>query len=363
LPLESYIEGGAGEERTLAANRFHIGAIGLNPRLGVSSGRAPDLSTMVLGRQVSMPLLMGPVGFTRMMHTAGDVAGAAAAGQFGTIFTLSTMSGHSMAEVMGASSGPKWFQLYFLGGREGARRLVSDARESGFDAIVVTMDTQVPGDRQRERRYGLSPPLTLDRRTARKMVPFVMSRPAWLLDQARSRFNLDLALSHAVVRDGVKMTSEESLVRWIAEPPLWEDLDWIKEEFNGPVIVKGVLSAADARRAIEHGAAAVVVSNHGGRQLDGAPATFEVLPEVVAEIRGEAEVLVDGGIRSGADVVRALALGAQGAMVGRAWAYGLCAAGQPGVERVLALLREDIDRTMRLVGVECILEIDGSVIR
>jgi isopentenyl diphosphate isomerase/L-lactate dehydrogenase-like FMN-dependent dehydrogenase len=361
-PVEHYVEGGAGRERTLEANLSAVGAVGFVPRLGVTGGAAPDLRTSVLGGEVSMPLLLSPVGFTRMMHSSGDVAGASAAREAGTIFTVSSMSGHTMEEVVAAASGPAWFQLYFLGGREGAEQLVGQARASGFAALVLTMDTQVPGDRRREARFGLSPPLRLDRRTVTRMAPFVATRPFWLLDQARDGFRLDLVHAHARGQDGAAMTASESLLRWIGRPPTWDDLAWIRDEFAGPVVVKGILSADDARHAVDHGAAAVVVSNHGGRQLDGTPATFAVLPGVVRAVGGDAEVLVDGGIRSGADVVRAVALGARAAMVGRPWAYGLCAAGRPGVARVLALLREDIDRTMRLLGVSSVSEIDESLI-
>jgi isopentenyl diphosphate isomerase/L-lactate dehydrogenase-like FMN-dependent dehydrogenase len=295
-----------------------------------------------------------------MMHTSGDLAGAAAAGDAGTVFTLSSMSGHSMEEVMAAARGPLWFQVYFLGGREGARRLVGDARRLGYSAVVVTMDTQIPGDRRREARFGLSPPLRLDRKTITRMARFVAVRPRWLLDQARQGFRLDLVNAQKGASDGSSGAASEALLQWIAEPPTWGDLSWIREEFQGDVIVKGVLFPDDAKRAVDHGASAVIVSNHGGRQLDGVPATFDVLPAIVGAVAGQAEVLVDGGIRSGADVVRARALGAQAAMIGRAWAYGLCAAGRPGVDRILALIRGDIDRTLRLLGLDSVEAINRS---
>ncbi len=349
-PVENYVEGGAGHELTLEANLSAVRSVPLIPRLGVTGGEPPDLRTKVLGRTVSLPVVLSPVGFTRMMHPTGDVAGVAAAGAAGTIFTLSSMSGHSMAEVRDAATGPVWFQLYFLGGRRGAEQLVERARENKFAAIVVTMDTQIPGDRRRESKYGLSPPLRLDRRTITKMAPFVAARPGWLLDQALDGFRLDLVHAHASKPDGSLMTTDEALLEWIAQPPTWSDLDWIRQSFRGPVIVKGVLSADDARRAADSGASALIVSNHGGRQLDGAPATFTALPEIVDAVGDQVEVFVDGGIRSGADVVRALALGARAAMVGRPWAYGLCAAGQPGIAQILELFRGDIDRTLRLIG-------------
>ena len=360
LPVESYVEGGAGEESTLRANLAAVRSVLFRPHLGVTSGAAPDLRTSVLGQDISMPVLLSPVGFTRMMHTSGDLAGAAAAGDAGTVFTLSSMSGHSMEEVMAAARGPLWFQVYFLGGREGARRLVGDARRLGYSAVVVTMDTQIPGDRRREARFGLSPPLRLDRRTVTRMARFVALRPRWLLDQAQHGFRLDLVNAQRGASGGSSGSASEALLQWIAEPPTWDDLSWIREEFQGDVIVKGVLFPDDAKRAVDHGASAVIVSNHGGRQLDGVPATFDVLPAIVGAVAGQAEVLVDGGIRSGADVVRARALGAQAAMIGRAWAYGLCAAGRPGVDRILALIRGDIDRTLRLLGLDSVEAINRS---
>ena len=356
-PVENYVEGGAGREETLAANLAAVRSIPLAPRLGLSSGRAPDLRTTVLGADVSMPLLLSPVGFTRMMHSAGDEAGARAAGAAGTIFTLSSMSGHEMESVKGAATGPLWFQLYFLGGRAGAEQLVERAMRSGYEAIVVTMDTQIPGDRRRESKYGLSPPLKLDRRTVTKMARFVAPRPRWLLDQAVDGFQLDLVHARTRKPDGSVMGQDEALLEWIARPPTWSDLEWIRESFGGPVIVKGVLSIDDAKRAVDGGASAVIVSNHGGRQLDGVPGTFSVLPAIAEALDGEAEVLVDGGIRSGADAVRALMLGARATMVGRAWAYGLCAAGEPGIARVLDLLRADIDRTLRLMGANSLADL------
>jgi isopentenyl diphosphate isomerase/L-lactate dehydrogenase-like FMN-dependent dehydrogenase len=361
-PVRGYVEGGAGNECTLGANVAAVQAVRFRPRVGEASGAPPDLSTTVLGTPVSMPVLLGPIGFTRMMHPDGDVAGALAASGAGTIFTHSSMSGHTMEQVVGAASAPTWFQLYFLGGRDGAARLVGRARELGYSGLVVTLDTAIPGDRRRESRYRLSPPLRLDRQTVQRMAPYALLRPRWLADAARDGFFLDLVNAQGHTRGGTPMGEQEALIRWLGEPATWDDIGWIAERFGGPVIAKGIMTVDDARRAVEVGASALVVSNHGGRQLDGAPATFAVLEQVVDAVGSEIEVLVDGGIRSGADVVRAVALGARAALVGRAWAYGLCAAGRPGVDQVLALLRQDIDRTMRLLGVASIDELDRSLV-
>ncbi len=359
-PIRNYVEGGAGNERTLRANLDGVAAVGFRPRMGVTADVGPDLSTTVLGTPVSMPVLLSPVGFTRMMHPAGDLAGAAAAAGAGTISTLSTMSGHHMEDVMAAANGPVWFQLYFLGGRDGADQLVCRARDLGFTALVVTMDTQALGDRRREARYGLSPPLRPDVRTVTKMAPYVVTRPRWLLDRTLDGFRLDLVNALALGPQGQPMSSTEARLRWVGEPPRWEDIARLRDLFGGPVAVKGILTSDDARKAVDSGADAVIVSNHGGRQLDGVASSFAALPGVVAAVGDQAEVLVDGGIRSGADAVRAVALGARAAMVGRAWVYGLCAAGRPGVERILGLLREDVERSMRLLGVARVGDIDAT---
>ena len=359
-PVRGYVEGGAGHERTLEANLAAVRSVRFRPWFGTPPGVPPDLSTTVLGTPVALPVLLGPVGFTRMMHPDGDVGGTRAAADAGTIFTLSSMSGHTMEEVR-AATGPAWFQLYFLGGR-GAARLVDRAQDLGFGALVVTLDTAIPGDPRRESRYRLSPPLQLDRATVGKMAPHAALRPRWLIDAARDGFALDLVNAQGHTHGGIPVTDQEALIHWMAEPATWTDVEWIAARFDGPVVAKGIMTVDDARRAVEVGADAVVVSNHGGRQLDGAPATFAVLEEVVDAVGGDVEVLVDGGIRSGADVVRAVALGARAALVGRAWAYGLCAAGRPGVDRILALLRQDVDRTVRLLGVSSIGDVDRTFV-
>jgi isopentenyl diphosphate isomerase/L-lactate dehydrogenase-like FMN-dependent dehydrogenase len=363
-PVWDYLEGAAGAETTAGANIGAFEQVGFRPRVAASEGTpAPDLTTTVLGTTVSMPLLLSPVGFTRMMDPAGDVAAAGAAGAAGTIVTLSSMSGHTIAEVAAAATGPAWFQLYFLGGRPGAEQLVDRAQRAGYRALVVTLDTQVPGNRERDLRHGLTPPLRLDRRTIARMAPRVLPHPRWLLDAARDGFQLDLVNASSLELDGTVMSSADALLYWLASPARWADFAWLREQWDGPIVAKGLLTADDARRAVDVGADAVIVSNHGGRQLDSVAPTMAALVEVVAAVGDRIEVLVDGGVRRGADVVKAVALGARAAMAGRAWAYGLAAAGRPGVDRVLALLRQDIDRTMRLAGAATVADIDRSLVR
>jgi isopentenyl diphosphate isomerase/L-lactate dehydrogenase-like FMN-dependent dehydrogenase len=365
VAVRDYIEGGAGSELTMAANLAAIESLQFLPRTGQTTGAAPSLAATVSGTPVSMPILVGPVGFTRMMDPLGDVAGARAAAAAGTIFTLSSMSGHTIDEVAAATDAthPKWFQLYFLGGRQGAEQLVDQAKRAGYSALVVTMDTQIPGNRERDLRYGLSPPLQLNRRTMTKLAPQVAIRPRWLLDAARDGFQLDLVNSQGLGDPGTPMSSIESLIHWIGRPATWDDFSWIREQWDGPILAKGLVTGDDARRAVDAGASGVIVSNHGGRQLDPVPASLPALVEVIAAVGAETEVLVDGGIRRGADVALALALGARAVLIGRAWAYGLAAAGQPGVERVLSILRADLDRTLRLLGCASVAELDRSLVR
>ncbi|MDP9317969.1 MAG: alpha-hydroxy-acid oxidizing protein, partial [Actinomycetota bacterium] len=362
-PVFDYIEGGAGSESTVRANQRAVEAVQFRPRVGQTAGvPGPDLATTVLGTPVAMPLLLSPVGFTRMMDPRGDVAGARAATAAGTIFTLSSMSGHTIDEVARAADTPPWFQLYFLGGRPGAEQLVERAKAAGYAALVVTLDTQVPGNRERDLRYGLSPPLELNRRTAMKMAPHAAWHPRWLADLAADRFRLDLVNATSLELDHKRMSAAEALMHWLASPPRWEDFTWLREHFDGPVIAKGVLTGDDARRAVDCGVSAIVVSNHGGRQLDGVPATMTALVEVLDAVGTDVEVFVDGGFRRGADVVKAVAVGARAVMVGRPWAYGLAAAGEPGVKRVLSVLRDDVDRTLRLLGVSSITDLDRELV-
>lgn len=364
-PVFDYIDGAAEAEVTMRANRAALEAMRFVPRMAATEGApGPDLTTTVLGTPLAFPVVLAPVGFTRAMHPEGDVAGARAAAAAGTVFTLSTMTGHTMGEVAAASTGAApWFQLYPLGGRDRAEVLVDRARDAGFSGLVVTVDTQFPGNRERDLRHGVGMPLRLDARNALRFAPRVAGHPRWLLDAARDRFSFELTNAQGLGTPERPMSVDDALVQWLFAPLRWEDLAVLRRRWDGALVVKGVLGAGDARRAVGCGADAVVVSNHGGRQLDGAPASMPALAEVVAACGDEVEVLVDGGIRRGSDVVRALALGARGVMVGRAWAYGLAAAGEPGVSAVLSILRADVDRTLRLLGCPSVAALDRSFVR
>jgi isopentenyl diphosphate isomerase/L-lactate dehydrogenase-like FMN-dependent dehydrogenase len=359
-----YVDGAAGAEHTMRANEAAFDEVGLVPAMAApGAAPGPDLSTTVLGQRVSMPLLLSPVGYARSMDPAGDVAAARAARAAGTVATLSSMSGHQLDEVAAAGQGTGWFQLYGLGGREGSEQLVRRARAAGFTTLVVTVDTPTPGNRERDLHHRVSLPLRLDRSSALRFGPRVLPHPRWLLDFARDGFYMEMALAVGLGPPDKPMSVDEALINWILRPFAWDDFTWLRQAWEGPVAVKGLVTADDARRAVDAGVDAVIVSNHGGRQLDGLPASLAALVEVVAAVGGQVEVLVDGGIRRGTDVVKAVALGAGAAMIGRPWAYGLGAAGEPGVARVLELLRADIDRTLRLLGRGSVGALDRSAVR
>jgi L-lactate dehydrogenase (cytochrome) len=318
-----------------------------------------DLRTTVLGTPLALPFLLGPIGSTRMFYPHGEAVAAKAAGAAGAAYTLSTLSGSPMEEVRAASAGPVWYQLYLVGGHDVAKKAISRARTAGYSALVVTIDTPVAGNRERDVRDGTKQLLS---RRVWSMLPFVpqfITRPRWL-----TGFLSDgglMSFPNVLLPDGpmpyaeVGAALEQSTVTW-------KDLEWIRDEWNGPIVVKGVLTAEDAQRAIDEGAAAIVVSNHGGRQLDGVAPTLRVLPEIVAAVNGKIEVLMDGGIRRGSDIVKALCLGADAVLIGRAYAYGLAAGGGPGVARAIEILRADVVRTLKLLGCSSTADLNRSFV-
>ena len=351
-----YIDGGSDGEATMRANRAAFEAVGFVPRMGTTRG-VPDLATTVLGTPVSLPVLLSPVGYSRMMHPEGDVAGARAAGAAGTIFTLSSMSGHTIEEVAAARSGPVWFQLYFLGGRRGVEHLIDRAQRAGYAALVVTLDTQIVGNRERDLRNGLRGALRIDLSNALRFGPQVARRPRWLAGFAREGLRLDIVNATSIGGDQ-PMSITEATQAMSTFPPTWEDFAWLREQWPGPIIAKGVITAEDARRAVDCGVSAIVVSNHGGRQLDGMAPSLPAMVQILDAVGDRVEVLVDGGVRRGSDVARAVALGARAVMVGRPWAWSLGAAGQAGVERILTMFGTELDRTLRLLGCPAVADLD-----
>jgi len=354
-----YVDGGAEGEVTLRENRRAFDAVTFRPRHAVAVPQA-DLRTRVLGLDISFPVILAPVGYSRLMHPGGEVTAARVAGMAGTIYTLSTISGHRLEDVKAASSGPVWYQLYLTGGRDAASGAIARARVAGFSALVVTIDTPVAGIRERDFRNGTRELLGANWIAKIPYLSQVLVRPGWLV-----RFLLDGGvpkLQNVVIpgKGPMELTDVSSTLARTAVT--WDDFRWIRELWPGPIIVKGVLTGDDARRALEVGAAAMVVSNHGGRQLDSVPATLRALPEVVAAVNGHAEVLMDGGIRRGSDAVKAICLGARAVLVGRAYAYGLGAAGEHGVARALEILRVDLERTLKLLGCSSVSALDRSYV-
>jgi isopentenyl diphosphate isomerase/L-lactate dehydrogenase-like FMN-dependent dehydrogenase len=352
-----YLDGGAEDEITLQENCRAFRDLIFRPRMAVALEQC-NLATRVLGADISLPFLLAPVGYSRMMHPGGEVAAAAAAGAFGTGYILSTISGHKLEHVKAATAGPAWFQLYLLGGREPAEAAIERARVAGFSALVLTVDTAVSGIRERDWRNGMSELLGESLFSKLPYLPDLMAHPRWLSDFFRDGGlpkleNVIIAGKGPMPLTDVAAALKRSVVTW-------NDLRWIREHWSGPIVIKGILIADDARRAVDHGAAAVVVSNHGGRQLDSVSATIRALPEIVAAVGGQTEVLMDGGIRRGSDIVKALCLGARAVLIGRAYAYGLAAAGEAGVRRALEILREDLERTMRLLGCENVQDLNSG---
>lgn len=354
-----YVDGAAESELTMRANRAAFEAVGFVPRMGVTTGPS-DLATTVLGTPVDLPVLLGPVGYTRLVHSEGDVAGARAAGAAGTIFTLSSMAGHTIEEVAAAVTGPAWFQLYFLGGRPGAEQLIDRAQHAGYSALVVTMDSQIPGNRERDGRHGIKFPITMTPQSMARLAVQLAPHPGWFLDFRKGGLQFDIP-NAVSAPGGPSMSMGEAIGSMTANTPTWDDFDWIRERWDGPILAKGLVTADDAKRAVDAGVDGVVVSNHGGRQLDGVAASLPALVSVVEAVGDQVEVLVDGGVRRGSDVARALALGARAVLLGRPWVFAL-AAGQPGVERLLEVFRTDLDRTLRLLGCPSVAALDRSYV-
>lgn len=336
-----YTDGGADAEVTLNRSRRVFEEVEFRPRVLRDVARV-DLSTEVLGTRMRLPFGIAPTGFTRMMHNEGEIAGAQAAAAAGIPFCLSTMGTRSIEEVaQAAPGGDNWFQLYMWKDRERSMALVERARAAGFTALVLTVDVPVAGDRLRDRRNGLTIPPTLTPRTIVNAIP----RPAWWLN-----FLTTEPLRFASL-DSWNGTVAELLESMFDATVSFDDLRWIAEQWGGPVVVKGIQTVEDALLSVEAGATAIQLSNHGGRQLDRAPVPFELLPEVVREVGPEVEVYLDTGIMHGADIVAALASGARFTFIGRAYLYGLMAGGRRGVDRSIAILEDQVARTMRLLGV------------
>lgn len=348
-----YIDGAAGDEITARANRDAFQEIALR-QAAARHTQAPSTATSVLGIPVELPVLLGPAGLVSLMHPGGAVASARAAAAQGTISVLSTVAGTPLEEVAAASRGPKWFQVYAPNGVGEATELADRAADAGYDGLMLTVDTAVLGKRERDLAHGITMPPDPSLRLAAHLFAQVAARPAWTLATVREVVARRRAAS-APARGGTgsdvdAFEAGRELPAMAASPFSWSDVADIRSRWKGRFVVKGVMTGDEAIRAVDAGADAVVVSNHGGRQLDGAPATMQMLPEVLDAVGPTTEVLLDGGIRRGVDVARALALGARAVLIGRPYLYGVAAAGQGGVEQILNVLATELRDTLVLLG-------------
>ncbi|MEO1986951.1 MAG: alpha-hydroxy acid oxidase [Martelella sp.] len=352
-----YADSGAWTESTYRANEADFAKIHLRQRVLVDMSNRSLASTMI-GENVSMPVALAPTGLCGMQHADGEILAAQAAEEAGVPFTLSTMSVCSIEDVAEHTTKPFWFQLYVMKDRGFVESLIGRARDAGCSALVLTLDLQILGQRHKDLVNGLSTPPKF----TPKHVWQVGTRPFWALDMLQTkRRSFRNIVGHAPASSDLS-----SLAVWTAEQfdtrLSWADVEWIRERWGGKLILKGVLDTEDAAMAAKTGADAIIVSNHGGRQLDGALSSISMLPKIVDEVGGDIEIHMDGGIRSGQDILKARALGARGTYIGRPYLYGLGAMGKKGVTRALEILRKELDVTMALCGKRDIEEIDRSIL-
>lgn len=354
-----YLEGGAEDEVTLYRNNAGFGAYDLIPRTLVDVSEI-DLSTTILGQEVTFPVVLSPTGMSRLFHHQGEMAVVPAADRAGIIYSLSSVSSYDIETVGKATDGPKWFQIYVWRDRVVIRDFIQRCREAGYQALCLTVDLAVLGKRERDLRNGMTMPPQLSMGS----ILDAALHPCWSWNYI-TRPKLELANIASMPELGLdNVTTQSQHVNQQLDPSVtWDDLAWMVEQWNGPFAVKGILSATDARMAVETGVNGIIVSNHGGRQLDHAAAPVDVLPEIIDAVGDRAEVILDGGIRRGSDVVKALSLGARACMMGRPYLYGLGAGGQPGVARAIEIIRSEIQRTMQLTGCTRVADLDSSYIR
>jgi (S)-mandelate dehydrogenase len=352
-----FIDGGAEDEWTLQQNRFQFERWGLVPRVLVDVA-VRDGTVRIFGETYGAPLVISPTGLAGLVRARAEVHLARAAHAAGIAFTMSTASTVNIEELAAQTTGPLWFQLYVLRDRELTTSLIRRAQESNYRALVVSVDCPVMGNRERDPRNGLTLPL---RPRLGNCIDLVC-RLGWLWDMAR--FGAPLPAN--LVPEQGHRTKGEALTSWVhdlLDPTVtWDSIRWVRKQWKGPLLIKGIASPEDARKAVDHGADGVVVSNQGGRQLDGAVPSLEALRRVADSVGSRTTILCDSGFRRGTDVVKALALGARAVLVGRATLWGVAAAGEPGAARAVAILREEIDRTMALIGRSTVEDIDRTAV-
>jgi len=352
-----YADSGSWTESTYRANSTDFGGMKFRQRVAVNMQNR-TLQTTMAGQTVAMPVAIAPTGLTGMQHADGEILAARAAEKFGIPFTLSTMSICSIEDIAARTSAPFWFQLYVMKDRKFIERLIDRAKAAKCSALMLTLDLQILGQRHKDLKNGLSAPPRLTLANILNM----MTKPRWCMGMLQTpRRSFGNIVGHAS-----DVSDMSSLASWTAQqfdPALsWDDVQWIKQRWGGKLILKGIMDAEDARLAVQSGADALIVSNHGGRQLDGAPSSISALPAIVEAVGSQIEVHMDGGIRSGQDVIKALALGAKGAYIGRAFLYGLGAMGEEGVAKCLDIIRNELDLTMAFCGLTDIKKVDSKIL-
>jgi L-lactate dehydrogenase (cytochrome) len=352
-----YTESGSWTESTFRENVTAFERIKLRQRVLVDM-QDRSIATEMAGQQVAMPVALAPVGLTGMQHADGEIHAARAAEKFGVPYILSTMSICSIEDVAASTREPFWFQLYVMRDREFIGDLIDRAKAAGCSALVLTVDLQILGQRHKDLKNGLSAPPKLSPKNILNMT----TKPAWAMGMLQtSRRNFGNIMGHAKGIDTLSSLSEWTSSQF--DPQLnWDDVQWIKDRWGGKLILKGIMDSEDAQRATQSGADALIVSNHGGRQLDGAPATIDALPAIVEAVGDDIEVWLDGGIRTGQDIFKALAMGAKGTLIGRAYIYGLGAMGEAGVSNALSLLANELDLTMAFCGLKDVNAVSREVL-
>ena len=353
-PIFHYIDGGSDDEITLKRNTESFSKCDLVPNILASVGE-PDMSTVVFGKKIKLPLFLSPTAMQRLYHHEGDKASARAAEKFGTFYSMSTMATSSIEEVSNISGGPKLFQLYIHKDQSLTDDLIDRCKRSGFDAMCLTVDTVVAGNRERDHRWGFTTPPKL---TLKSLMSFAL-HPKWALNYLMNE-KFELAnVSHFTKKGSSIAKGVMEYINEQYDPAMgWKDAEYCIKRWGGPFAIKGVMSVEDAKRAVEIGASAIMLSNHGGRQLDGSRAPFDQLPAIADAVGGKIEIILDGGIRRGTQVLKALSLGATACSFGKGFLFGLGAGGQEGVEAILQRMHDEIRRDMILLGSKSIKELN-----
>ena len=354
-----YLDGAADDEVTLKDSEKAFREVLFKPRFAVATP-ACDLGVTLLGHKLDVPFILGPIGYSRLMHPRGELAASAAAGRHGTAYVLSTMSGHKIEDVKAQSKGPTFYQLYLAGGRGAAEGAIARAKAAGYKALFVTIDTPVAGNRERDVRNGMKE--LMGRNPFKKLpyIPNILMHPRWLASFIAD--GMTRPFPNIVVPGSGPLEAVDVAAALESAQVSWTDLKWIREVWDGPIVMKGVMTVDDAKRSVDHGAQGIVVSTHAGRQLDGCAASLRVLPGIVEAVGNQTEVIFDGGVRRGSDVVKAIAIGAKAVLLGRGYAYGMAAGGDAGIERALEILETDIVRTLKLLGCPSMSQLDPSYI-